>query len=412
MSTWNPIPTRTRPENFGPMKDASAHARFKGPCGDTMEFWLYLDGVHIREASFTTDGCDTSVACGSVAAHLCIDRSIGEMKAFKPEEVIEVLGWQEQEESHHCALLAVRTIGMAIKDYEARLKAEEEAQGCSQDSCSSECCESCSSPCDSPKDSVSLTTLAGAGKIKQRILVLSGKGGVGKSTVATNLAMAFASQGLTTGLLDVDIHGPSVPKLLGLDDEPLLTEGPNLIPVELGNLKVMSMGFALGADQPAIWRGPMKAGVVEQFVQRVHWGELDVLVVDCPPGTGDEHLSLKQALGAVDGAVIVTTPQEVAVLDARKAVSFCKAADIPVLGVIENMSGFACPHCSTVTPIFSSEGGRRMADDMGIPFLGSLPLDPKVGLDGDAGRPRLYAQEQYFGPVLQSLSAQLEGATA
>lgn len=178
MSTWNPIPTRTRPENFGPMKDASAHARFKGPCGDTMEFWLYLDGVHIREASFTTDGCDTSVACGSVAAHLCIDRSIGEMKAFKPEEVIEVLGWQEQEESHHCALLAVRTIGMAIKDYEARLKAEEEAQGCSQDSCSSECCESCSSPCDSPKDSVSLDdSWPGRERSSSASWVLSGKGG-------------------------------------------------------------------------------------------------------------------------------------------------------------------------------------------------------------------------------------------
>jgi len=408
MTTFDPIPTRVRPENFGPMKGANAHARFTGPCGDTMEFWLYMEGVHIREASFTTDGCDTSVACGSVAAHLCIDRSIGEMKAFKPEEVIEVLGWQEHTESHHCALLAARTIGMALKDYEARLKAEEEAKSCSQGSCSSECCESCSTPCDEPKDPAGIASLAGAEGIRHRILVLSGKGGVGKSTVAANLAMGFASQGLMTGLLDVDIHGPSVPKLLGLEGEPLLSEGPNLLPVELGNLKVLSMGFALEADQPAIWRGPMKASVVEQFVQRVHWGELDVLVVDCPPGTGDEHMSLAHALGQVDGAVIVTTPQEVAVLDARKAVSFCRSAQIPVLGVVENMSGFVCPHCATLTPVFRSEGGRRMAEEMEIPFLGALPLDPKVGLDGDAGRPGLYAQEAQFGPILQALMPRLE----
>nr|WP_320132717.1 P-loop NTPase [uncultured Holophaga sp.] len=412
MSEWNPIPTRIRPENFGPMKGANAHARFTGPCGDTMEFWLFMEGVHIREASFTTDGCDTSVACGSVAAHLSIDRSLGEMKSFRPEEVLEALGWQEQEEAQHCALLATRTLGMALAEHEARLKVEAEPEtgaSCGQGGCSSECCESCGTPCSESR--AAQPSLAGPDRVRQRILVLSGKGGVGKSTVATNLAMALASQGLMTGLLDVDIHGPSVPKLLGLEGESLLSEGEDLLPVELGNLKVMSLGFALGADQPAIWRGPMKAGVVEQFVKKVQWGELDVLVVDCPPGTGDEHLSLQQALGRIDGAVIVTTPQEVAVLDARKAVSFCRAAQIPLLGVVENMSGFTCPHCATVTPIFQEAGGQRMAEDMGLPFLGSLALDPKVGSDGDGGKPRLYASAD-FERVLQALMGELEACGA
>jgi Mrp family chromosome partitioning ATPase len=228
--------------------------------------------------------------------------------------------------------------------------------------------------------------------------------------------MGFAFNGLRTGILDVDIHGPSVPKLLGLEREKIHTEGQDLLPVPLGGLKVLSLGFALQPDEAAIWRGPMKAGVVEQFVKQVQWGELDVLVVDCPPGTGDEHLSILQALGRVDGAVIVTTPQELAVLDARKAVTFCRTAGIPILGVVENMSGFTCPSCGTSTPVFRIEGGQRMAKDLKIPFLGALPIDPEVGTSGDAGQPKLYQNlgfgaRKAFQPILAALLKHLPSAS-
>jgi len=253
----------------------------------------------------------------------------------------------------------------------------------------------------------------GPAAIRRRVLVLSGKGGVGKSTVAVNLALGLAFQGLRTGLLDVDIHGPSVPKLLGLEDQPLHSEGGEILPVELGGLKVMSMGFILKPGEPAIWRGPMKAGAIAQLVQQVRWQDLDVLVVDCPPGTGDEHLSLVQTLGRVDGAVIVTTPQDLACIDARKAITFCQTLQVPVLGLVENMSGFTCPTCGTLTPIFRTGGGRRMADELGIPFLGALPIDPEVGQNGDEGRPQLFREQgsgarKAFQPILQSLIRELK----
>jgi Mrp family chromosome partitioning ATPase len=253
----------------------------------------------------------------------------------------------------------------------------------------------------------------GISQVRRRILVMSGKGGVGKSTVAVNLAMGFAAEGLNTGLLDADLHGPSVPMLLGLTGETLHMEGKTLLPVEVGNLKVMSMGFALQPGQAAIMRGPMKAGVIDQFVKQVKWDALDVLVVDCPPGTGDEHLAVQQALGQVEGAVIVTTPQEVATLDARKAITFCRSTGIPVLGILENMSGFLCPSCGTSTPVFQTGGGHRLAEELGLPFLGTLPLDPTVGAGGEAGRPRLYRgldhpAAQAFKPIFEALLDQTE----
>jgi ATP-binding protein involved in chromosome partitioning len=406
MNWLEPIGARVLPANFGPLKSFNTHARIQGDCGDTMEFWVELAGETIQRASFTTDGCDTSVSCGSAAAHLSQGKGIAEMKRVRPLDVLEALGQSDNEEAHHCADLALRTLEQALTAYERALQPEEE----SCEGCDGGCCEDCGEECEERGscETKGQAASVGAGRIQSRILVLSGKGGVGKSTVAVNLAMGFAFEGLRTGLLDVDIHGPSVPKLLGLERETLRSEGHDLLPVEIGGLKVMSLGFALKADEAAIWRGPKKAAVVEQFVRQVQWGELDVLVVDCPPGTGDEHLSILQALGQVDGAVIVTTPQDLAVLDARKAVTFCRTAGIPILGVIENMSGFTCPSCGTSTAVFNVEGGQRMAKEFRIPFLGALPIDPEVGTAGDAGQPRLYRDldrgaRKAFQPILQGM---------
>jgi len=225
-------------------------------------------------------------------------------------------------------------------------------------------------------------------RIRHKIVVLSGKGGVGKSTVAVNLAMALAMAGRTVGLLDIDLHGPSIPTMLKLADARLDVVDGKLIPAGYEALKVISIGFLLEHPEDAvIWRGPMKAGVIKQFVHDVAWGDLDYLVVDCPPGTGDEPLSIVQTLGACDGAVIVTTPQDVALTDVRKSISFCHKVNLPVLGVVENMSGLVCPHCGEVVDVFKTGGGEAMARDMGVPFLGRLPLDPNVVQAGDDGHP-------------------------
>lgn len=232
-------------------------------------------------------------------------------------------------------------------------------------------------------------------RIKYKIIVLSGKGGVGKSTVAVNLATALALNGLRVGLLDVDIHGPSVPTMLGLEKESLKGNAGALFPVEFGGLKVMSLGFLLqNPDDAVIWRGPMKMGVIKQFLTDVQWGDLDYLIVDVPPGTGDEPLSVCQLIQPLDGAVIVTTPQKVAAVDVRKSVSFCRRLNVPVLGVIENMSGFACPKCGEVTQILPEGGGKKIASDMNVPFLGAIPMDPAISRSGDSGKVFIYHESK------------------
>lgn len=230
------------------------------------------------------------------------------------------------------------------------------------------------------------------GKIKHKILVLSGKGGVGKSTVAANIAISLALAGKKVGLLDVDIHGPSIPKLLHLEDARLMSDGMKVEPASVGdNLKVMSIGFMLqDKDDAVIWRGPMKYGVIKQFLSQVDWGELDYMVVDSPPGTGDEPLSIIQILGETDGAVIVTTPQDISTADVRKSINFCHKINVPVLGVVENMSGFVCPCCGERTDIFKSGGGEKMAQEMDVPFLGRIPIDPHIVEASDSGKPYVY----------------------
>ena len=208
--------------------------------------------------------------------------------------------------------------------------------------------------------------------------------------MAVNIAAALAEKGLKVGLLDVDIHGPSIPKLVGLEGSRLMASVSGmLLPLETANgLKVMSIGFLLEtSDTAVIWRGPLKYGVIKQFLKDVAWGDLDLLVIDSPPGTGDEPLSVCQLIDNPTGAVIVTTPQEVSIADVRKSIQFCRQLNMPVLGVIENMSGFICPHCGKETNIFKNGGGERMAREMDVPFLGRIPLEPAITENGDAGRP-------------------------
>lgn len=225
--------------------------------------------------------------------------------------------------------------------------------------------------------------------IRHRIVVLSGKGGVGKSSVAANLAVALSLQGFKTGLLDVDLHGPSIPTLLGIEGRLTPSGGDRIQPFAYnGNLKVMSVGLLLSDQSEAVvWRGPAKHGVIRQFLAAVEWGPLDYLIVDCPPGTGDEPLSVIQLLERPEGAIIVTTPQDVALTDVRKSVTFCRQLKLPVIGVVENMSGFVCPHCGEGVDIFKSGGGSNMADEMNVPFLGRIALDPAMVSAGDEGEP-------------------------
>ncbi len=257
-------------------------------------------------------------------------------------------------------------------------------------------------------------------RIRHKVLVLSGKGGVGKSTVAVNLATALAASGRRVGLMDVDLHGPSVPRLLHLQGQQLAGQEHALVPVTLpcgaGSLAVMSIGFFLRErDDAVIWRGPMKYGAIKQFLQDVEWGELDYLIVDSPPGTGDEPLAVVQLLGEADGAVVVTTPQELAVQDVRRCIGFCRQVQLPVLGVLENMSGFSCPRCGEVVRIFGADGGRVMAQEMGVPFLGSVPIDARVVTSGDGGTPIVLSQPdsepaRAFGRIAQGLLDQAREA--
>jgi Mrp family chromosome partitioning ATPase len=224
------------------------------------------------------------------------------------------------------------------------------------------------------------------GKIKNKIIVMSGKGGVGKTSTSVNLAIALANSGHKVGLMDVDLHGPDVPRMLGIEGMPQLTAENKVSPLRYSdNLSAISIeSFIPSKDDAIIWRGPLKFSAIRQFIGDVEWGDLDFLVIDSPPGTGDEPLTVAQMISDAM-AIIVTTPQEVALADVRKSINFCKAVKMEIFGLIENMSGFHCPHCGELIELFGSGGGERTAKEMGIRFLGRIPFDPEVVACGDSG---------------------------
>ncbi|KAF0106006.1 MAG: ATP-binding protein involved in chromosome partitioning [Rhodospirillaceae bacterium] len=266
-------------------------------------------------------------------------------------------------------------------------------------------------------------TTGGGGRIdvpgvKHIIAVASGKGGVGKSTTAVNLALGLAANGLATGLLDADIYGPSMPRMLGVNEKPESADGKMLKPIEKYGLKTMSIGYIVNEDTPMIWRGPMVSSALEQMLRDVQWGALDVLVVDMPPGTGDAQLTLAQRV-ALAGAVIVSTPQDIALVDARKGLNMFRKVAVPVLGIVENMSYFLCPHCGERSEIFGHGGAREEADKLGVPFLGEVPLHLDIRTTSDSGHPIVVSKpdsahaqvyKNVAGRVWKQLSANQRGA--
>ncbi len=368
------LPMRALPANFRPLQNPSAHARLTGPCGDTMAFWIAAEGEQILEVTYTTDGCENSVLCGSAAALLGTGSDLADLKAMGEEDLLALLPQLPPEETH-CARLAMKTLHGALEVYEhqLQLKAQQAAR-------------------------LNHTTgrtgghESKEGGIKHKIVVLSGKGGVGKSTVAVNLAYALAAKGKRVGLLDVDIHGPSVPTMLGVTEQRAVGYQEGIHPLQHGDLKVMSVGFFLGdPDDAIIWRGPRKNALIKQFVEDVRWGDLDYLIVDTPPGTGDEPLSVCKILNGIDGAVVVTTSQEVAQADVRKSLNFCQLLEIPVAGIVENMSSFPCPHCGEKLQLFNEGHVEQLAERFGVPFLTRLNFDQELSVASDRGVPFLSA---------------------
>ena len=280
------------------------------------------------------------------------------------------------------------------------------SSSCGSNSCSSGTCGSQDAAIAQQDNAIT----SALGKIRHKIMVMSGKGGVGKSTVSTNLALGLAKKGNKVGLMDVDIHGPDICRMLNLNEKlhESQTAGGGLIPpMTFGdNLKVISLEYMMeDRDDPIIWRGPLKVQAIRQFVADIDWGDLDYLIIDAPPGTGDEPLTVAQNIKDAL-ALVVTTPQDIALADVRKSLNFCKHVEMEVVGMIENMSGFICPHCDESVEIFKTGGGEKTALEFGVNFLGRIPLDPKVVIGGDAGNPYLSSDED--SPAVKAFSTVIE----
>ena len=269
------------------------------------------------------------------------------------------------------------------------------------------------SPAPGPKAQAARTA-QGIPGVKTIVAVASGKGGVGKSTTSANLALALRNLGQRVAVLDADIYGPSMPRLFGLKQKPEVVEGKTMRPLEAFGLKVMSIGFLVEEETPMIWRGPMVMSAITQMLREVAWGEVDIMIVDMPPGTGDAQLTMAQSV-PLAGSVIVSTPQDLALIDARRGIAMFRRTEVPILGIVENMSTFVCPHCGTRTDIFSHGGARHEAERLGVPYLGEVPLALPIRETSDAGRPIVVADPQgphaqAYAEIARRLMATLQGA--
>ncbi len=325
----------------------------------------------------TPDGSGDIIRQGLVSEIVVQDGKVYFAIAVPPEKAAEFEPLRKNAERAAAMVPGVKSVMVTLTAEKAGVKAASGA-----------------APGPAPKpDARSAHGLHGIAEVRHIIAVASGKGGVGKSTTAVNLALGLKANGLKVGLLDADIYGPSMPRLMGLSGKPEIVDGKTLIPMENYGVKVMSMGFLVDEETPMIWRGPMVQSALTQMLRDVLWGDLDIMVVDMPPGTGDAQLTMAQQV-PLAGAVIVSTPQDLALIDARKGLNMFRRVNVPVLGILENMSYFLCPHCGGRSDIFSHGGGRHEARRLGVPFLGEVPLDIQIRETSDSGRPVVVSAPQ------------------
>lgn len=403
-----------KPRHYGTADNWDGHAVITGPCGDTMTFWIEVVGNLVSTVRFTTDGCITSRAAGSMTATLAAKRSVTECLSVSQEDVLNALEGLP-DEYRHCALLSSNTLKAACDNYLVRVKKStympedliETCLDCTQETCSALARRENETNADWLSRQRLLSTLC---KIKHKVFVLSGKGGVGKSSLSVNLAVSLSKRGFQVGLLDADLHGPSVPHMMREGSEYVSSPDDLISPVLVDGIKTMSMGYlSQDSSQPAIWRGPMKMNVIRQFVTEVDWGELDYLIVDSPPGTGDEALAIAQVISDADGAVVVTTPQTVALQSVSKCVSFCRELAVPVIGLVENLGYATCPECGFDHALFGRNGGKLLAEAMNIPLIGRLPYAPEMVSSCDNGVP--FQKNQSLSDLGQGIESVVDSIT-
>lgn len=363
------------PRYYGRLEVCNGYARITGGCGDTMAFWLEVEDDRIKQVSFITDGCGPSLASGSMAASLAAGRPLIEAAVLRGKDILQALGGLPGPVTH-CASLAADTLQAACAEYLQRADKTPRSVGDSE------------AGGENRAETGEGTGLSDRlSRIKRLIILLSGKGGTGKSTLAVNLAADLTALGQQVGLLDGDITGPAAAVMLGLERKGIANHGPSLLPATARGIKVISLGLLPeSAEEAPVWRGPEKSQVIARFLTGTEWGELDFLIIDCPPGLGDEPLTIRELAGDRLEAVVVTTPQKLSAEAARGAILFCRRHKIGVLGVVENMAAFDCPGCRRMSRIFRAGGGRKISDDLKVPFFGSIPIDPKITECGDRGR--------------------------